>query len=108
MHKKNDIPVINLKEIGNRIKEYRIKKNIKVTEISNQMGFETPQAVYKWQRGECLQDIQNLIILSRMLGTTVEGIILGDEGCPLPIFTDKFKLLVDVIVGRFLILSLYK
>lgn len=55
---------------------------MRVIDISNQMGFESPQAVYKWQRGECLPETVNLIILSRMLGTTVEGIILGDGGVP--------------------------
>lgn len=71
--------IINQKEIGNRIKRLRKEQHIKVTDISDAMGFETPQAVYKWQRGDCLPEISNLILLSRMLGTTVEDIILGDE-----------------------------
>lgn len=72
-------PVIDMGEIGSRIKRLRKERCLKVTDISERMGFETPQAVYKWQRGDCLPDTVNLIILSRMLGTTVEGIILGDE-----------------------------
>lgn len=72
-------PVIDMGEIGCRIKRLRKEKRLRVTDISETMGFETPQAVYKWQRGECLPDTVNLIILSRMLGTTVEGIILGEE-----------------------------
>lgn len=73
------VPVVNPKEVGERIKMLRKARNLKVTDISNMMGFESPQAVYKWQRGECFPDIVNLIILSRILGTTVEGIILGEE-----------------------------
>ncbi len=71
--------IINTKEIGERIRKKRKERHLKVTDISDAMGFETPQAVYKWQRGDCLPEITNLIILSRMLGTTVEDIILGDE-----------------------------
>jgi len=79
----NDFPVLNMEEVGNRIKKLRKEKNLKVTDISDRMGFESPQAVYKWQRGECLPEIMNLIVLSQMLGTTVEGIVLGEERCPL-------------------------
>lgn len=77
-----EVPVIDMVEVGERIKRLRKEKNLKVTDISEQMGFESPQAVYKWQRGECLPDISNLLILCRMLGTSVEGIILGDEEMP--------------------------
>lgn len=71
--------IVNPKKIGERIRRLRKEKKLKVTDISDKMGFETPQAVYKWQRGDCLPEISNLITLSRMLGTTVEDIILGDE-----------------------------
>lgn len=98
-----EFPILNMEEVGNRIKRLRKEKNLKVTDISDQMGFESPQAVYKWQRGECLPEIMNLIVLSRMLGTTVEGIVLGEEGCPLPIFKNKniIKLLVNFSTDRF-------
>jgi len=86
----NDFPVLNMEEVGNRIKKLRKEKNLKVTDISDRMGFENPQAVYKWQRGECLPEIMNLIVLSRMLGTTVEGIVLGEERCPLHIFRSNY------------------
>lgn len=76
------VPVIDMVEVGNRIKTLRKARNLRVTDISDAMGFETPQAVYKWQRGECLPEVTNLITLSWMLGTTVEGILLGDEREP--------------------------
>ncbi|MFI3237587.1 MAG: helix-turn-helix transcriptional regulator [Lachnospiraceae bacterium] len=75
-------PVIDMEAIGQRIKRLRNKQHLRVTDISDRMGFETPQAVYKWQRGDCLPETVNLIMLSRMLGTTVEGIVLGDEDVP--------------------------
>ncbi len=72
-------PVINMSEVGARIKRLRLANHLRVTDISDEMGFETPQAVYKWQRGDCLPEIVNLIILSRMFGTTVEAIVVGEE-----------------------------
>ncbi len=90
MSQRNDFPVLNMEEVGNRIKKLRKERNLKVTDISDRMGFESPQAVYKWQRGECLPEIMNLIVLSRMLGTTVEGIVLGEEGCPFLISVSNY------------------
>ena len=79
MNNMYDALVIDMKAIGNRIKKLRKEKSIKATDISDRLGFSTPQAVYKWQRGECLPDIVNMLELTRMLDTTVEHLMLGDE-----------------------------
>ena len=42
-------PVIDMRATGTRIKEIRSSQNFTVQEISEYMGFENPQAVYKWQ-----------------------------------------------------------
>ncbi len=72
-------PTINLKATGARIKELRIAKGITVTDISLYMGFTEPQAVYKWQRGESLPTVDNLFALSRILETSMEDILVGDD-----------------------------
>ena len=43
------------------------------------MGFESDQAVYKWQRGESLPTVDNLFALSRLFGTSVDDILIGCE-----------------------------
>lgn len=42
------------------------------------LGFEYPQAIYKWKRGECLPTLDNLLILSVMLETTIDKIIISN------------------------------
>lgn len=42
------------------------------------MGFENPQAVYKWLAGRSLPSIDNFIILSRLLHTNIEDILVID------------------------------
>ena len=58
-------PVIDMRATGTRIKEIRSSQNFTVQEISEYMGFENPQAVYKWQRGEALPTVDNLFALSK-------------------------------------------
>ena len=78
-------PIIDLCATGNRIKELRKQNNISVKEISEYMGFENPQAVYKWQRGEFLPSVDNLYALSRLFGTTMEEILCQREVAPSPL-----------------------
>ena len=72
-------PTINVKATGARIRQLRKAKGIKVTELSEFMGFSEPQAVYKWQRGETLPSVDNLFALSRILETSIEDILVGDD-----------------------------
>lgn len=75
-------PIIDLYATGNRIKELRKQNNISVKEICEYMGFENPQAVYKWQRGECLPSVDNLYALSRLFGTSMDEILCEREETP--------------------------
>lgn len=72
-------PTIDLKATGTRIKELRKARGISVAEISEYMGFSEPQAVYKWQRGESLPTVDNLFALSRILCTSMEDILVGND-----------------------------
>ena len=73
------IPVIDLIETGKNIKRIREASGISVREIQNILGFTNPQAVYKWQNGECLPSIDNLVILAAVLGVTVDEILVTDD-----------------------------
>ena len=76
---KIEYPTIDVKATGARIQELRKEKGIKVTELSEFMGFLEPQAVYKWQRGETLPSVDNLFALSRILDTRIEDILVGND-----------------------------
>ncbi|RHV89551.1 XRE family transcriptional regulator [Lachnospiraceae bacterium OF09-33XD] len=39
-------------------------------------GFETPQAIYKWQRGTALPSVDNLVILSIIFRVKIEDILV--------------------------------
>lgn len=72
-------PILDLQATGNRIKKIRSEKQISVTDICRYMGFENPQAVYKWQRGEALPTVDNLFALSRLFETSIENILCERE-----------------------------
>ena len=72
-------PSINLKATGERIKELRMQRNLKVEDIMEFMGFEAPQAIYKWQKGQSLPTVDNLFALSMLLGVSIDDILIPEE-----------------------------
>lgn len=72
-------PTIDLKATGERIKQLRKERHLKVRDISDYMGFTEPQAVYKWQRGDTLPTVDNLYALSILFKTPMENIIMIRE-----------------------------
>ena len=69
---------IKQRETGNNIKQLLKENCYSVRDIQTAMGFENPQAVYKWITGKSLPNIDNLIILSKLLHSSVEEILVID------------------------------
>ena len=79
-------PTLDPKATGRKIRELRRERHIKVGDIAEYMGFESQQAIYKWQRGDSLPTVDNLFALSRLFGTPIDDILIGmgedDESPP--------------------------
>ena len=73
-----EIPIINMIATGENIRQLREIQGISVREIQDALGFTNPQAIYKWQHGESLPTIDNLVILASVLGTTIDDILVTE------------------------------
>ena len=65
-------------ETGKRIKQLLSEQNYTIREIQGAFGFENPQAIYKWISGKSLPSLDNFVILSRLLHTSIENILVID------------------------------
>ena len=79
MAKTVSFPVINLEGTGSNIESCRRKAGLSVRDLQNYFGFEYPQAIYKWQHGECLPTVDNLLALSRILGVRMEDLLVYED-----------------------------
>lgn len=70
------VPVIDLRATGQNIKNLRVDAGISVRDLQNILGFTNPQAIYKWQNGDSIPSIDNLVILAAVLGVTVDEILV--------------------------------
>ena len=75
----NTIPTINMVATGKNINKLRKQAGISVKQLQDVLGFNTPQAIYKWISGVSMPTIDNLVILAAVLGVTIDEIIVVDE-----------------------------
>ena len=69
---------IQQKETGRQIKKLLVENGYTVRDVQSAMGFENPQAIYKWISGRSLPSLDNFLILSRLLHTSIEDILVVD------------------------------
>ncbi|MBR3494118.1 MAG: helix-turn-helix domain-containing protein [Clostridia bacterium] len=79
MYTKTAYPVINLAETGRRIERQRREAGLTVRDLQTYFGFEYPQAIYKWQHGECLPTVDNLLALARLLRVPMEDLLVYED-----------------------------
>jgi DNA-binding XRE family transcriptional regulator len=72
------LPTINMKKTGEKIYELRKEAGLSVRDLQKGLGFTTPQAIYKWQKGTALPTLDNLVVLADMLGVKIEDILIID------------------------------
>ena len=69
-------PTINMIATGANIRALIKGKGLKVADVQTVFGFNTPQAIFKWLRGDALPSIDNLVILAHILDVTIDTILI--------------------------------
>ena len=64
-------------EIANRLVQLRKEKGFSQEELAAQLGISR-QAVYKWERAESSPDTDNLILLARLYGMSLDQLLSTD------------------------------
>lgn len=72
----NRYPVIDLVATGNNIKRLRLERGLTVRDLQSFFGFEEPQAIYKWQKGQSLPTVDNLYALGSLLDVSMDDILV--------------------------------
>ena len=59
-------PHFDIVASGERMRQIRRQRNISVKQVMEYMGFESTQAVYKWEAGKCYPQADNLVALAML------------------------------------------
>ena len=71
-----NIPTIDLAQTGANIVNLRKAAGLTVADIQMAFGFNSPQAIYKWQNGTALPTVDNLIVLAALLNVRIDDILV--------------------------------
>ena len=69
-------PTIDMIATGANIRALIKDKGLKVTDVQTAFGFNTPQAIFKWMRGDAMPSIDNMVILAHILDVPIDKIII--------------------------------
>ena len=70
------MPTIDMNATGKNILRLRINAGLTVKQLVDIFDVITPQAVYKWQKGEALPTLDNLVVLSKVFGVPMDEIVV--------------------------------
>lgn len=73
------MPIIDMKGTGKNIEFLRKRNNMTVKDLQTEFGFETPQAIYKWQRGATLPTLDNLVVRAVLFNVKIDDIIVLEK-----------------------------
>ena len=73
------IPTIDLVRTGANIVRLRKAAGLTVRDLQTAFGFNSPQAIYKWQNGAALPTVDNLIGLAALLHVHIDDILIVDH-----------------------------
>ena len=57
-------PHFDIVASGKRMRQIRKQRNLSVKQVMEYMGFESTQAVYKWEAGKCYPQADNPVALA--------------------------------------------
>ena len=72
----DNMPVIDMTATGMNITRLRIDAGLTVRDLQTIFGFSTPQAIYKWQRGDAMPTLDNMLVLATVFGVTIDDILV--------------------------------
>ena len=72
-------PTIYLMRTGANIVRLRKAAGLTVHDLQMVFGFNSPQAIYKWQNGAALPTVDNLIVLAALLHVRIDDILVTDN-----------------------------
>lgn len=72
-------PVIDTAATGANIVRLRRERGLTVRDLQQFFGFEEPQAIYKWQRGKSLPNVDNLYALSALFRVPMNEILVSSS-----------------------------
>ena len=68
--------MIDMALTGANIVKLRTAAGLSVHDLQTIFGFNSPQAIYKWQNGTSLPTVDNLVVLASVLKVRIDDLLI--------------------------------
>lgn len=75
----NELPKINAIETGENLKRLLRLNHMSVCQLQMALKIGSATPIYRWCRGEYLPSVEHFLQISKILGCTIEDIIVVEE-----------------------------
>lgn len=82
-------PRFDLVASGERMRMIRQQRRISVKQVTEYMGFESTQAVYKWEAGKCYPQADNLVALAILYNVSPMELLVEEDLASSSVFYGK-------------------
>ena len=67
---------IDTNATGEKIRQLRKEAGLTINDLQEALGFETPYSIYRWQKGDTVPSVDNLVILSDIFDVAMDEIVV--------------------------------
>ena len=71
-----NVPTIDMTGTGRNIVKLRQNAGLSVKDLQDIFGFAPPNAIYKWQKGNSLPTVDNLVVLAKIFKCSIDDILV--------------------------------
>ena len=71
-----NLTTIDLRATGKQISRARKRAGLSVRDLQAALGLSAPNAIYRWQRGECLPRLDHLVIIAVLLEVPIDELVV--------------------------------
>lgn len=72
-------PHFDIVASGQKMRDIRKARRISVKQVMEYMGFESTQAVYKWEAGRCYPQADNLLALAKLYNVSPMELLVEED-----------------------------
>ena len=72
------MPTVDMVRTGQNINRLRKQTGLSTADLQAALGLSSPRTIFKWQRGDCLPTVDNLVVLAALFGVRIDDILAID------------------------------
>lgn len=70
------MPAVDMVRTGQNIGRLRRQAGLSTADLQSALGLSSPRAIFKWQRGDCLPTVDNLVAMAALFHVRIDDILI--------------------------------